>query len=245
METRRSRVFDISSNSVTFDTDISGLALGVDRTSIWADISNNRITVNTDISCCRIFDLSSNTVTCLLDVSGGGGPKLCFPGCCECVCEVPAAATAAADCDTNCSLDSGCCSGCPDVENCDKSKCGVATAAATSPAPATAPAVVVATEPPEKKSVVARRMIAEVEEALKTESPASVAARFVEYQQEFPKLFAILLNRDYPRDVLSMMLSQLEKVESGRTSQHDASVVVGGALVNQFVKPQLGLSNPK
>ena len=222
METRRTRVFDISSNCVTFDTDVSGIAL---------DLCVDRMRISTDISCCRVFDVSSNTVTCLLDVSGNGGPKLCFPGCCECVCEVPAAD---AECETNCSLDSGCCSGCPDVENCDKSKCG---------APVVPPTVVVA--PPEKKSVVARRMIAEVEEALKTESPASVAARFVEYQQEFPKLFAILLNRDYPRDVLSMMLSQLEKVESGRTSQHDASVVVGGALVNQFVKPQLGLSNPK
>lgn len=232
METRRTRVFDISSNCVTFDTDVSGIAL---------DLCVDRMRISTDISCCRVFDVSSNIVTCLLDVSGNGGPKLCFPGCCECVCEVPdaadaaaAAAAADAECETNCSLDSGCCSGCPDVENCDKSKCG---------APVVPPTVVVA--PPEKKSVVARRMIAEVEEALKTESPASVAARFVEYQQEFPKLFAILLNRDYPRDVLSMMLSQLEKVESGRTSQHDASVVVGGALVNQFVKPQLGLSNPK
>ena len=221
MDAGQHRVFDISSNRVTFNTDVSGMAL---------DLCVDRMRISTDISSCRVFDLSSNTVTCLLDVSGGG-PKPCLPGCCECICEVPAAAAAA---EANCSIDSGCCSGCPDVENCDKTKCG-----------APAATVVVETTPPEKKSVVARRMIAEVEEALKTESPASVAARFVEYQQEFPKLFAILLNRDYPRDVLSMMLSQLEKVESGRTSQHDASVVVGGALVNQFVKPQLGLSNPK
>ena len=102
-----------------------------------------------------------------------------------------------------------------------------------------------ATVVPEKKSVVARRMIAEVEAALRTESAASVSARFSEYQLEFPKLFAILLNRDYPRDVLSLMIAQLEKVENGRTSQHDASVAVGSVLVNQFVKPQFGHASPK
>jgi hypothetical protein len=98
---------------------------------------------------------------------------------------------------------------------------------------------------PEKKSVVARRMIAEVEKALLTESPASVVSRFAEYQLEFPKLFATLLNRDYPRDVLGLMIAQIEKVENGRMSQHDASVAVGSVLVNQFVKPQMGNANPK
>jgi hypothetical protein len=98
---------------------------------------------------------------------------------------------------------------------------------------------------PEKKSVVARRMIAEVEKALQTESAASVSSRFAEYQLEFPKLFATLLNRDYPRDVLGLMIAQIEKVENGRMSQHDASVAVGSVLVNQFVKPQMGNANPK
>lgn len=98
---------------------------------------------------------------------------------------------------------------------------------------------------PEKKSVVARRMIAEVEAALQNESAASVSSRFAEYQLEFPKLFATLLNRDYPRDVLGLMISQIEKVESGRMSQHDASVAVGSVLVNQFVKPQMANANPK
>ena len=97
---------------------------------------------------------------------------------------------------------------------------------------------------PEKKSIVARRMIAEVEAALKTESAASVSARFSEYQLEFPKLFAILLNRDYPRDVLSLMIAQLEKVENGKTTQHDASVAVGSVLVAQFVKPQFDHASP-
>ena len=92
---------------------------------------------------------------------------------------------------------------------------------------------------PEKKSVRARRMMAEIKEALKTQVPASVAAKFPDWEAEFPKLFATLLRPDYPDALLEMLIRQLEQVESGQTTQHDASVVVGGALVNQFVKPQI------
>jgi hypothetical protein len=95
----------------------------------------------------------------------------------------------------------------------------------------------VVTEP---KSVRARRMIEEVTAALTTESPAQVSAQFSDYQKEFPRIFAMLLTRTYPADMLEMMLQQLESVEDGRTSQHNASVHVGTVLVDQFVKPQLG-----
>ena len=92
---------------------------------------------------------------------------------------------------------------------------------------------------PEKKSVVAKRMIADVTEALKTQTAAQVSSGFADYQKEFPTLFAILLRPNYRADLLSMMLSQLEKIESGQTSQHDASVSVGTVLVDQLVKPQI------
>ena len=92
----------------------------------------------------------------------------------------------------------------------------------------------------EAKSVRARRMITEVTTALKAESPAQVSSRFSDYQKEFPRIFAMLISRSYPEDLLEMMLRQLESVEDGRTSQHNASVHVGTVLVDQFVKPQLG-----
>jgi len=185
---------------------------------------------------CCVFDLSNNKmvtldpsgarpVCCTYDVSAnpvtcvldvsGNGPKACEPSCCECICEV--AVTPAVP---------------------------VPEPAVPVPEPAV-PVPEPAVPVPEKKSVVARRMIEEVEKALLTESPAVVSSRFAEYQLEFPKLFATLLNRDYPRDVLGLMISQIEKVESGRMSQHDASVAVGSVLVNQFVKPQMGSANPK
>ena len=91
----------------------------------------------------------------------------------------------------------------------------------------------------EPRSAVARRMIQEVTEALAVESPAQVSGKFSDYQKEFPRIFAMLLTRSYPEELLEMMLRQLEAVEDGRTSQHNASVQVGTVLVDRYVKPDL------
>ena len=80
------------------------------------------------------------------------------------------------------------------------------------------------------KSERVRQMVAEVEAALRNETAAQVSARFSEWQTEFPRIFEMLLTRDYPRDVLEMMLKNLEKMEQGSVSQHNASVAVGGVL---------------
>ena len=102
----------------------------------------------------------------------------------------------------------------------------------------------IATVVVEPRSVRARRMIREVNAALASETPAQISSRFSDYQKEFPRIFAMLITRTYPEDVLEMMLRQLESVEDGRTTQHTASVHVGTVLVDQFVKPQLAHSPP-
>lgn len=89
------------------------------------------------------------------------------------------------------------------------------------------------------KSERVRQMVAEVEAALRNETAAQVSARFSEWQTEFPRIFEMLLTRDYPQDLLEMMLRNLEKMERGTLSQHDASVAVGTVLVDRIVKPQL------
>ena len=93
----------------------------------------------------------------------------------------------------------------------------------------------------EPRSVRARRMVADVEQALHTQTPAQISAavEFAEYQKEFPKLFQLLLGGAYSREIMETMLQQLERVERGASSQHDASVAVGSLLVNRIVKPQL------
>ncbi len=91
----------------------------------------------------------------------------------------------------------------------------------------------------ESRSQKVRRLVQEVEVALQTETAAQVSSRFADFQTEFPKIFEMVLTRTYPREILEMMLKQLEKMESGSMSQHNASVAVGGVLVDRFVKPQL------
>jgi len=91
----------------------------------------------------------------------------------------------------------------------------------------------------ENKSVRARRMISEMESALLRDSVDTVEVNFQHYKTEFPSIFNMILKRDYKKDLLEMMLKQLEKMEAGTVSQHDASVAVGTVLVEKIVKPQL------
>jgi len=89
------------------------------------------------------------------------------------------------------------------------------------------------------KSARVREMILDIEDAMKTKTPAQIGAEFADYQKEFPSIFAMILKKDYRRDILAMMVDQLDKIERGDISQHNASVNVGTILVDRIVKPQL------
>jgi hypothetical protein len=89
------------------------------------------------------------------------------------------------------------------------------------------------------KSQRVRNYIQQVEDALSTQTAAQVSSQFADFQKEFPKIFEMVLTRTYPRDLMAMMLDNLDKMERGARSQHDASVAVGTVLVDRIVKPQL------
>jgi hypothetical protein len=89
------------------------------------------------------------------------------------------------------------------------------------------------------KSQRVRNYIQQVEDALSTQTAAQVSSQFADFQKEFPKIFEMVLTRTYPRDLMAMMLDNLDKIERGARSQHDASVAVGTVLVDRIVKPQL------
>jgi ABC-type phosphate transport system auxiliary subunit len=101
--------------------------------------------------------------------------------------------------------------------------------------------------PQQRGSLRLKQMILDVEEALKTKTPAQVSAEFAEYQKDYPTVFETLLQKEYRRDILAMMVDQLDKIERGQVSQHNASVAVGTVIVDRIVKPQLraGGSVPK
>ena len=81
-----------------------------------------------------------------------------------------------------------------------------------------------------------KSMVKEVKEALLSKSPAVVAGLFPSYQTEFPLLFAMILKPDYDQVILQKLIEQFEKMESGKQTQHQASVEVGTVLVDTFVK---------
>jgi len=84
--------------------------------------------------------------------------------------------------------------------------------------------------------------VAQVEAALRTQTPAQVTSQFAEFQKQFPQIFQLILTRTYSKDILAILLDNLDRVERGTRSQHDASVAVGTVLVDRIVKPQLSSS---
>ena len=102
-----------------------------------------------------------------------------------------------------------------------------------------------APRPAEPRSQLVRRYIIELEVALETQSPAQVGAQFVDFQKQFPQIFQLVLTRTYPRDIMAILLDNLDRMERGVRSQHDASVAVGTVLVDRIVKPQLGSASNK
>jgi predicted RNA-binding protein with EMAP domain len=63
-----------------------------------------------------------------------------------------------------------------------------------------------------------------------------------DWKLEYPKLFEMVVqSRARSQELLNAMLAQLEAVEAGVKTTHDASVVVGTVLVNTYVRPTLGM----
>lgn len=99
-----------------------------------------------------------------------------------------------------------------------------------------------------KLSVSARSMVAAVREAQRAGRTATLTKETIEatpqlfaYQQAFPRLFGMVNDPLHSPAILYAMLDQLESVERGSKSTHDASVATGTILVNSFVRPKLGM----
>jgi hypothetical protein len=93
-----------------------------------------------------------------------------------------------------------------------------------------------------KRSVGARALV----EAIKAAQKRGLSREEIEKElalekESYPKLFGMVLDPKHSPAMLYAMLAQLEAVELGAKSTHDASVVVGTILVNSFVRPKLGM----
>jgi hypothetical protein len=95
----------------------------------------------------------------------------------------------------------------------------------------------------QKRSVGARKLVEDVtalHDAGATKE--EIEEKLKDQKAEFPKLFAMVLAPGYSRAMLNAMLDQLEAVERGAKTTHDASVMVGTVLVNSYVRPKLGMA---
>jgi hypothetical protein len=63
---------------------------------------------------------------------------------------------------------------------------------------------------------------------------------FPEFAEQYPGLLEMLLRPSgFDEKSLSLMISLLEKMGSGKTTQHEASIKVGKHLMDTYVKPDL------
>lgn len=95
----------------------------------------------------------------------------------------------------------------------------------------------------QKRSIGARKLVEDVT-ALQNAGATKeeIEEKLKDQKAEFPKLFAMVLAPGCSRVMLNAMLDQLEAVEKGKKSTHDASVMVGTVLVNSYVRPKLGMA---
>jgi hypothetical protein len=93
-----------------------------------------------------------------------------------------------------------------------------------------------------KRSVGARKMVEAVKAAQKRGlSKEAIEKELAQEKEDYPRLFAMVNDPRHSPAMLYAMLDQLESVERGGKSTHDASVAVGTILVNSFVRPKLGM----
>jgi hypothetical protein len=94
-----------------------------------------------------------------------------------------------------------------------------------------------------KRSVGVRQMVEEIKAAqARGLAPHEIQVELAHWETEYPRLFAMVNGGEYSEAMLNAMLTQLEAVEAGRKTTHDASVMVGTVLVNSYVRPQLGMA---
>jgi hypothetical protein len=63
---------------------------------------------------------------------------------------------------------------------------------------------------------------------------------FPDFAEQYPALLEMLLRPSgFDEKSLSLMISMLEKMGSGKTTQHEASVKIGQHLMDNYVKPDI------
>lgn len=94
---------------------------------------------------------------------------------------------------------------------------------------------------PSERSIFLRSHVAHVNQMISNgRTKEEIKSVFPDFAEQYPALLEMLLRPSgFDQESLSLMISMLEKMGSGKTSQHEASIVVGQHLMNTYVKPDL------
>lgn len=95
----------------------------------------------------------------------------------------------------------------------------------------------------EARTSVRARALVEAVRACRTRglTPEAMAEELKAEKEALPRLYEMATSPGHSEELLNAMLAQLEAVEGGRKSTHEASVHVGTMLVNSYVRPKLGM----
>jgi hypothetical protein len=63
--------------------------------------------------------------------------------------------------------------------------------------------------------------------------------KYPDFAKEYPHLLEKLYEENFDLDTLRYMLNQKQKMDANKLTEHEASVRVGTALVDKYVKPNL------
>ena len=102
------------------------------------------------------------------------------------------------------------------------------------------PAVPITPDTAKDRASYVRSLIKRLER-LQTEGKTKeeIEAAVPEFKRDYPKLYDMVIAPGYNKQSLQTMLVMLDRMALGQLSQHEASVIVGQRLVDNFVKPQL------
>ena len=92
---------------------------------------------------------------------------------------------------------------------------------------------------PKDRAKFIRTMLQDIAKWMaKGDSEQSIRDRVPDFIEQYPELFKKIINKQ-DLSPIQTMLSMLDRMGQGNLSQHQASVIVGKKLVDQFVSPQL------
>lgn len=98
---------------------------------------------------------------------------------------------------------------------------------------------------PKERAIYVRTMIATIEQyQSEGKTTEEIKERVPEFARDYKNLFEAATDPSgYSKQNLKTMLALLERMGEGSLSQHQASVIVGKKLADQYITPQVNEQN--